>query len=160
MGGLARRQVALQCANSLRNSLDSNILELVYVTAVANAYDTWTMRDFAEEFIDTEPGQDPDGDGMTNQQKFAFGLDSTVGSSLNPIAVPLNKDTGMFSCTRYAASGLTYTVWVFEDLQDWVEAVVNDSETSAVVNGVETVTVEVISPQPTGGTFFVRVKAD
>lgn len=144
-----------------RNSLDSNILELVYVTAVANAYDTWALRDFAHEFIDTEPGQDPDGDGMTNQQEFAFGLDPTSSSSMNPITAPLNKNTLTFSYTRYAASGLTYTVLVSEDLQEWNVAVVNDSEVSDVdANGVQTVPVEVISPLPSGSTFFVRVKAD
>jgi hypothetical protein len=62
---------------------------------------------------------DTDGDGLTNQQEYAFGLNPTLGSSVNPITVPLDKTTGTFTYTRRAtpaASGLTYTVFTSSDL--------------------------------------------
>ncbi|MCX6879087.1 MAG: carboxypeptidase-like regulatory domain-containing protein, partial [Verrucomicrobia bacterium] len=43
------------------------------------------------------PGADPDRDGMTNQEEFAFGLDPSLGTSVNPITAPLDRATGKFS---------------------------------------------------------------
>ncbi|MCX6878990.1 MAG: carboxypeptidase-like regulatory domain-containing protein [Verrucomicrobia bacterium] len=54
------------------------------------------------------PGADPDRDGMTNQEEFAFGLDPSLGTSVNPITAPLDRATGKFSYTQRVGSGLAY----------------------------------------------------
>jgi len=102
---------------------------------------------------------DPDGDGMTNQQEFAFGLDPTKGTSVNPITAPLDMATGKFRYTRLAASGLAYHVFTSTDLQTWAEEVYPANETvTGTVDGVETVEVTVAAT-PVGGKRFVRVAA-
>jgi hypothetical protein len=108
------------------------------------------------------PDDDDDGDGLSNFQEFAFGLDPTSGASVNPITVVSDLAAlGQFSYTRLAASGLTYTVWVSTDLQDWgIEpAAVTEEAGEPDENGVQTVIVELIDP-PGGGSVFVRVKAE
>jgi hypothetical protein len=44
---------------------------------------------------DTTATGDPDGDGMTNQQEYAFGLNPTLGSSVSPITALLDPVTGL-----------------------------------------------------------------
>ncbi len=73
----------------------------------------------------TNPAADADGDGMTNQQEYAFGLDPSSGSSVSPITMPLDPVTGHFQYTRRASSGRTYTnsrIWYrrsFETPPQW-----------------------------------------
>ncbi|MCX6879988.1 MAG: fibronectin type III domain-containing protein [Verrucomicrobia bacterium] len=125
----------------------------------AQGYVTWANGPFAHPFTDTDPTHDPDGDGMTNFQEFAFGLDPTTGASVNPITVPLDKTSRQFSYTRYAASGLSYTVWTSADLQAWAgPATVTENVGTPDRNGVVTVAVTLTSP-PAGATLFVRVQA-
>jgi hypothetical protein len=106
-----------------------------------------------------QPGDDPDGDGQTNQQEFAFGLDPMNGSSCNPITMPLDKATGKFRYTRNASSGLTYGVLTSSDLQTWApEAPVNEAFISTA-DGVDTMEVTVAAP-PVNGRLFVKVAAE
>ena len=122
-------------------------------------YNTWANGTFANgaTLSDKDPSHDPDGDGMTNQQEYAFGLDPTKGSSVNPITMPFNKATGTFSYTRTAGSTLTYTVETSTDLQTWNPAAATQTP-GTTSNHVETVAVR-LAPAPTGDKFFVRVKA-
>ena len=71
---------------------------------------------------DKSPGGTPDGDGIPNLTKFAFGLIPGSGASVNPITSQVDKATGMFQYTRRypAVSGLTYTVMTSTDLLTWV----------------------------------------
>ena len=105
---------------------------------------------------------DPDGDGMNNQQEFAFGLDPRFGSSFNPFTLQLNQATGSFKYTRTKASGLGYVYQYSTTLSEpWVAfesgtlpAPVSISDT------VEEVTVTVPSTLIQGNArLFVRVKA-
>ena len=83
-------------------------------------YDTWKK---ANGVTGTETDDD-DSDGLTNHEEYAFGLDPTGGSSVNPITSQLNKANGKFSYTRRATpatTGLTYTVWTSTDLATWTE---------------------------------------
>jgi hypothetical protein len=109
------------------------------------------------------PGDDDDGDGLSNFQEFAFGLDPTSGASVNPVTDTSDLATlGQFSYTRLANSGLTYTVWVSTDLLDWgTEPATITDEPGAPdeESGVQTVLVELNDP-PSGGRVFVRVKAE
>ena len=131
--------------------------EVLSVYQGTRSYADW-LTDFAfAPGADTLSAGDPDGDGMTNQQEFAFGLDPTLGSSVNPITVPLDKTSGKFSYTRLAASGLVYHVFTSTDLRNWVKDPVTETVTGTH-DGVDTVEVAVAA-HPVNGTLFVRVVA-
>jgi uncharacterized repeat protein (TIGR02543 family) len=137
----------------------SGVVIVVYQTGGQTPYQKWAAGTFAHAFTDTDPAHDPDGDGRTNQYEFAFGLDPTTGASADPISVPYDKSTHKFRYTRLKDSGLTYTVWVSTDLQDWgVAPAAASAEIVATVNDVETVEVTLTSP-PESDKLFVRVKA-
>ena len=119
-------------------------------------YDTWKTGTFANAFTDTDPTHDPDGDGMTNQQEFAFGLDPTSGTSVNPVTPLVGTQ---FTYTRYANSGLNYTVEYSTDLTGWAPATTLESIGDPDAKGVQTVTVTV-SDTPVDGKLFVRVRAE
>ncbi|MCX6877464.1 MAG: PA14 domain-containing protein [Verrucomicrobia bacterium] len=134
------------------------------------AYGTSTPMDPLETWIsgldwsgftspDLTAAGDPDGDGMSNHQEFAFGLDPTTGSSASPITVPLDKATGKFSYTRRAASGCTYHVLTSTDLQTWTEEAYPVDETlSGTHDDVQTMQVTVHATA-LDGKLFVRVHA-
>jgi hypothetical protein len=102
---------------------------------------------------------DPDADGMSNQEEFAFGLDPNSGASANPITQQLDKSSGMFKYTRTKDSGLTYKVYYSTTLSGWtLDAAATQSPAPAVA-GVETVTVTLAAAAPLDGKLFVRVEA-
>lgn len=111
----------------------------------------------------SNPAADNDGDGLTNQQEYAFGLNPTLGSSVNPITVPLDKTNGMFTYTRHAtpaSSGLTYVVQTSTDLVTWTTDASATQAFIGTVGGVQTVEVTLSAAIPlTAPTIFVRVKA-
>ena len=130
-------------------------------TLTVTDYSTW-MAQFTTltNAADKLPTADPDHDGMTNLQEYAFGLDPSSSTSVNPISAPLNPLTGNFQYTRHAtpaASKLTYTVLTSTNLVDWTAGAA--TETGFTTAGdVETVTVHVTAT-PVRGTLFVRVAA-
>jgi autotransporter-associated beta strand protein len=124
-------------------------------------YDTW-LDDFTfAPGADTTATGDPDGDGLTNEEEYAFGLNPTLGSSANPIVAPLDPVTGNFQYTRRATpatTGLTYTVLTSTTLAGWTAG--GATETGFTTSGnIQTVTVNVTAP-PVGGKLFVRVEAE
>ena len=124
-------------------SAQLNALQVRDLAAGGSPYDTWANGTFVNPFTAKLPTEDPDGDGQTNQQEFAFGLDPTTGSSVNPITVQLNKAAKTFSYTRRDTSktDLTYSVWFSTDLSAWTEDT-SAAEGTPVLNGeVETVQV-------------------
>ncbi|MCX6878112.1 MAG: autotransporter-associated beta strand repeat-containing protein [Verrucomicrobia bacterium] len=137
-------------------SISDNTVVLT-VSGAMSPYQTWAAG--FPGFTDTDSTHDPDHDGLTNQQEFAFGLDPTKGSSVNPITIALDQATGKFSYTRLAASGLAYHVLTSTDLQAWAEEAYPVNETvTGTVDGVETVEVTVAA-LPANGKLFVRVAA-
>jgi hypothetical protein len=107
----------------------------------------------------TDPAADFDGDGLSNQTEFAFGLNPTDGSSNRPIKeTALLSGNSEFRYTRWADSGLSYTVWTSPDLEIWTEDTGASQDAADPVDGVRTVTVKVTTP-PTDGRLFVRVRA-
>lgn len=120
-------------------------------------YETWSTGAFANAFTDTTPTADPDGDGQNNQEEFAFGLDPTTGSSVNPITQQLAG--GVFKYTRTKDSGLTYKVYYSTNLSGWTLDAAATQSPAAAVGGVETVTVTLAAAVPTNGKLFVRVEA-
>ncbi|MCX6879400.1 MAG: hypothetical protein NTW21_37200 [Verrucomicrobia bacterium] len=122
-------------------------------------YNTWAGG--ISGFLDTDPAHDPDSDGLSNFKEYAFGLDPTKGTSVNPIAVPLDKASGTFSYTRRdpLLTGLTYHVFTAPNLQSWTEEAYPADETGLTQNGdVQTVTVTVHATA-VDGKLFVRVQA-
>jgi hypothetical protein len=104
------------------------------------------------------PAGDVDRDGMSNQQEFAFGLNPTLASSVNPITAPFAASTGKFTYTRFATSGLTYGVLTSTDLVTWNPAAATQSVIETI-DQVETVEVTLTDAPPAGGKLFVRVQA-
>ena len=107
-----------------------------------------------------------DGDGLTNQKEYAFGLAPNSGSSVNPITSPLSKTTGKFSYTRRAtpaATGLTYTVWTSVDLVTWtLDSAATASQTvTGTVGEVQTVEATLTGTLPlTQSKLFIQVRAN
>ena len=124
-------------------------------SAAASAYETWAANPAYAGFDLSDPAADANHDGMSNFHKFAFGLDPTVGASVNPCTPLLGAQ---FRYTKRSNSGLTYTVEYSTDLTTWQPASVSESAGDANSNGVQTVTVTVSNPA-LNGKLFVRVKA-
>ena len=125
----------------------------------ATDYANWTASYLPADV--SNPAADYDGDGLTNQQEYAFGLNPTLGSSANPITEPLDKATGVFKYTRRATpatSQLTYTVLTSTNLSTWTPDA-GAAESITTSGGVETVTFT-LSPGLLGAPrLFVRVEA-
>ena len=123
-------------------------------------YTTWADGYLPADVSD--PAADNDGDGLSNQQEYAFGLNPTSGSSVNPITVQLDKTTGMFTYTRRATpapSGLTYTVLTSTDLLTWTPDTGATEGTITTAAGVETVPVTISVSLLSNPKLFVRVQA-
>ena len=122
-------------------------------------YTTWATTNYPG-FDLSNPAADLDGDGMSNFEEFAFGLNPTLGSSSNPIKVPLDKASGTFSYTRTANSGLAYTVQTSTDLATWTPDFAASAGQSVIATsgGVETVQVT-LTATPLNGKLFVRISA-
>ena len=125
--------------------------------AALGPYGTWANGTFANAFTDTAATSDPDGDGKTNQDEFAFGLDPTTGSSVNPITQQLAG--GVFKYTRSKDSGLTYKVYYSTTLSGWTLDASATQSPAAAVAGIETVTVTLAAAAPSDGKLVVRVEA-
>ena len=111
------------------------------------------------------PAADPDGDGMNNQQEYAFGLTPTSSSSVNPITVQLDKTTGTFRYTRRATpaiTGLVYTVKTSQDLVTWtIDAAATSTQSVIGTAGdVQTVAVTITGAPLTAPKLFFRMQAN
>ena len=140
--------------------LPVNGFQIVPTTAPGNDYSTW-----ASSYLPSDVSvatADFDGDGLTNRQEYAFGLNPTNGSSVNPITVPLDKSAGTFSYTRrdQALTGLTYTVWTSTDLATWTVDAGAVQTPGAPAANVQTVAVTLSGALLTSPQLFVRMKAE
>ncbi len=117
----------------------SGIVIVRYAAAAASPYEIWTGGVFANPFLVTDPGMDPDGDGLDNLTEFAFGTDPTVGApgsivyqpggQVTTPGTPVLRDlaTGgepdfhaVFGRRKdYQAAGLNYAVQFSPDLSQW-----------------------------------------
>jgi hypothetical protein len=130
---------------------------------VLTALESWRLAQFGTTANagDAADAADWDSDGVKNFSEFAFGLDPTDGSSVNPILAQVTKTAGTFSYQRRADTGLTYRILTSTDLLAWPE-----DETAAQAagpvdgNGNETVVVTLTGAPLTATRFFVRVAAD
>jgi autotransporter-associated beta strand protein len=134
--------------------------ELSLIVPVGNDYDTWK----SDNGVTGAEADDDDSDGLTNFEEYAFGLDPTGGSSVNPITSSLNKATGQFTYTRRLKSltGLNYTVRSSSTLNnDWANLVKDTDYTESVstAGDIETVTIT-LTPLPTANKLFIQVLAN
>jgi hypothetical protein len=130
--------------------------------AITESYVSWQEIHFTPGEITAglaADDADPDGDGMTNRQEFAFGLDPRSGASVNPVTVPLDKATGTFSYTMGATTGLTYKVWTSTDMAGWSVDTGAQQTPGAALDGVRTVAVTLSSGLLAAPQLFVRVTA-
>lgn len=107
----------------------------------------------------TNPGADADGDGLTNRQEFAFGLNPSTGASVGPLIENLNQSNGTFTYTRNPASGLAYTIWTSPDLHAWNLDAGATQIPGLPNNGVQSVSVN-LAATPQDGRLFVRVTTE
>jgi autotransporter-associated beta strand protein len=129
-------------------------------TPPASPYDTWAAT-FAPADV-SNPAGDNDGDGLVNQQEFAYGLNPLSGSSVNPILVQLDKTTGQFSYQRRSDTGLTYTILKSTTLAagSWSSASASQAAGAVDGNGNQTVVVTLPGAPLTDAKLFVRVSAE
>lgn len=107
----------------------------------------------------SNPAGDNDGDGLVNQEEYAFGLNPTSGSSVNPITAQLSGSA--FSYTRREGSSLAYPVYYSTNLATWTEDFAATQTPGALASGVRTVNVTLSgAAAPVNGKLFVRVGAE
>jgi autotransporter-associated beta strand protein len=109
-----------------------------------------------------DPSADFDGDGVINNDERIFGLNPTLGSSANPISVPLDTTAGTFSFTRRdpALSKQIFSVWTSTTLLAWNEDKDATLVAGGMVDNIETVNVQLTPVVPTPARLFVRVRAE
>jgi autotransporter-associated beta strand protein len=128
---------------------------------VGSDYDDWVTANG----VTGAENDDDDNDGLSNFEEYAFGLDPTGGSSVNPITVQLNKAAKTFSYQRRdnGLTGLTYTVWHSTDLSTWTQDTgASQPDGTPDGNGVETinVTLSALPGDPLTAKLFVQVRAN
>jgi hypothetical protein len=148
----------------LGNITATKLLDNISISALPTAggdYDTWVT----DNGVTGTATDDDDTDGLANFNEYAFGLNPTSGSSVNPITAQLDKTTGTLSYTRRTQSltALTYILRSSStlDLNSWTELVKNTDYTESVTASgeVETVTIT-LTPAPTADKLFIQVSAD
>ena len=123
-------------------------------------YDAWANNYVGYDL--SNPGADTIGNGLTNAQKYAFGLNPTSMTAINPIKVLLDKTAGTFTYTRRATpaiTGIVYTVWTSPDLAIWTHDTGAIEGTTTVAGDVETVPVTLSGAPLSATKWFVRVEA-
>ena len=126
----------------------------------ADRFTSWITTHYPG-LSDKSPGGTPDGDGINNLTKFAFGLIPGSDASVNPITSQVNKTTGMFQYNRRypAVSGLTYTVMTSTNLVTWVTDASAGQTVVSTAGDVETVSVTLSGAPLSAPKLFVRVSA-
>ena len=124
-----------------------------------DSFTSWLYTNYPA-LSDKSPAADPDGDGMTNQEEFAFGSDPSNGAAAAPITSPLDLPNETFTYTRRnpALSGLTYTVWTSTDLRTWTPDPVTELATGGDIQTVTvTLSADILRSAP---KLFVRISAE
>jgi hypothetical protein len=123
----------------------------ITVSQSGTPYDAWSNGTFANAFTDKVPTHDPDGDGLTNQQEYAFGMDPTLSTTTGIVflsdgavttaGVPVAANFALGEGVDYravlgrrkdhVAAGLTYTVQFSVDVAAWTDS----TDTPTVLTG-------------------------
>lgn len=129
----------------------------VQPVAMTNDSDSWATN--FPGFSDTLFASDPDADGFDNFHEYAFALDPTSPNPSSAITTPLDA-SGSFTYRRRdpALTGLTYTIWVSSDLDNWHPSL--DSTTTAGATAPDqTQSVTVALSNLPDSNFFYRISA-
>jgi autotransporter-associated beta strand protein len=139
-------------------AVNGNNLELT-VAPAGGDYATWAGS--FPGFTDTAKTSDPDNDGLTNFEEYAFGLNPTSGSSVSPVTAP-DKTAGTFTYTRRKPSltGLTYTYESSTTLGGWTAFTPPVADVSNNGDPVETITVTIPAALLAEPKLFLRVEAE
>ncbi|MEI6464532.1 MAG: hypothetical protein WCQ89_07385 [Verrucomicrobiota bacterium] len=112
---------------------------------------------------DVKPGDDLDGDGLTNLQEYLIGtyaLDRLDGLALEVLAVESGRARLRFA----TVPGRVYTVRSSTNLKDWTSQAFALSAAGGVdqtaYSGRQVTVVEIWAPLPAGGTGFFRLYAE
>lgn len=137
-----------------------NSLNQIALVSTSGDYNTWAAG--FPGFTDTNPASDPDNDGRTNADEYAFGLDPTKGSSVSPVTVPLSQAAGTFKYTRRlpGLTGLAYTYGYSTTLSGAFTPFTPASEATNSGSPTEEITVTVPPALLTNPRLFVRVFAN
>jgi alpha-glucosidase len=102
---------------------------------------------------------DADGDSLSNFEEYAFGLNPTLATSVNPIRVAMDRTTGVFQYSRrmQSQSGLSYSIWTSTDLQTWTEDR-GAREGAPILEGEIEIVPVTLSTPPRSDKFFIRVR--
>ncbi len=137
----------------------------VSVTATPS-YASWSESFFGAQTDPAiiGPAADPDHDGLTNQQEYAFGLDPTSGASCNPITAAVDASTGKFTYTRRdpALTGATYSIETSPTLgtAGWSADSTAEQTVTGTAGEVQSVEVTLSGSKPlVPAALFVRVLA-
>jgi len=130
---------------------------VILTVATTDPYVLWGNGTFANPFTDKDPTHDPDHDGVTNLEEYAFGMDPTVSLSGGiayvsggtvtthgqPVVFPLGNDyfTVFGRRTDHATAGITYKVQFSAGLDAWVD---NDDATNVPVQVATDGTIDAI----------------
>ncbi|MEP4078362.1 autotransporter-associated beta strand repeat-containing protein [Haloferula sp.] len=130
------------------------------VVGIGSDYDTWA----ASFSLVGGPTDDDDLDGVSNEDEYAFGLDPTSSSSLNPISEQLDSASGDFAYTRrnitVYSTGLTYYYGYSTTLVGDFIAFTPDEELSDDGDPVEAVTATVPAALLSNDKLFIRISTD
>jgi hypothetical protein len=124
-------------------------------------YGNWATRWPVANLSDSNA--DFDGDGLSNNDERAWGLDPTSGASCNPIRSIPSPGTLTLSYTRRspALTGLGHSVWTSPDMLTWAkDNAAIQTPGPADADHVEIVNVTLSITPPPGGKLFVQVRAN
>jgi hypothetical protein len=140
----------------------ANIQSMTFVGNVAvpvTDYTTWATLFPSTDL--TNPSADADGDGRTNFEEYAFGLNPTDGSSVTPTTVP-DKTSGTFTYKRRKQSltALTYSYKSSTSLATWSAFTPPVPVVSNNGDPVETITVTIPAALLADPSRFFRVEVN
>jgi uncharacterized repeat protein (TIGR02543 family) len=155
VGGIAQSPGIYSSSNS--SNFITGAGTLTVINGPPSDYEIWKTANN----IAGGPADDDDSDGANNQLEYAFGLNPKNAGSCSPYLDLAALDSGKFTYMRRktALSGLTYTVWISNDLTSWS---VDSGNLQAVIRGagdVETVQVTLSARPPDVSRLFIRISA-
>jgi hypothetical protein len=141
-----------------RAQVEAYLTNKWFTATTATDYDTWATS----TGVVGGANDDDDGDGRSNFDEYAFGLNPTSGASVNPFTVPFVKSTGTFSYSR-RLTGLTNLSYTYESsttLQEgsWTPFTPT-TQTSDSGSPIEVITIGVPAVLLTEPELYIRVKA-
>lgn len=111
--------------NAARVRLDSYQINTIDFGGAGSNYDTWAQGPFTNPFLDTDPGSDPDNDGLSNLLEFVLGGDPTISEAgIAPAASASGSDLVLTFKRSEAAflDAVDVRVQVSGDLLTWNSA--------------------------------------